>query len=273
MAVAIAWLLYVGASWLLAWNPADAGAYYDAAARLRSGDELYAPVHPEAHEAYRYAPWFALAWVPLTFLPRDVALHGWSLSMLAASVAAIWPLLRLRTHASITLSALLGAFLVETAMFGNAHPAVIALLVWTAGSRWLPIAVGIAASIKLVPIVFVIVWAGRREWRKVAVATAAAGMLAAPMLLFDLQHYVTTPGTGLLSLYRLSPLLWATTAAAAGAAAVLLAARRSPWAWTAVGVFAFLGPPRVALSYLAFLLVAVTMSLGEMRYATRQQLA
>jgi hypothetical protein len=256
MAVLIGYLGYTLASWFLAWNPADAGAYYDAAVRLTHGAPLYPAVNPEAHEVYRYAPWFAVAWIPLTALPRDLALHLWSLAMLGCSVAAVWPLLRSATWARVALAALAGQTLVETAMFGNAHPLVVALLVWTVGRRSFPVWVGVAASIKFVPLAFVLVWAGRREWAKAAVAVAVAAVLFAPMLLFDLSNYVTDPGTGLLSLYSLSPALWLAGALVAFGATVWLSVRGSRYAWVGAALLMFLGPPRVVLSYLAFLLVA-----------------
>jgi hypothetical protein len=259
MAVLLGYLGYTLASWFLAWDPADGGAYYDAAARLTHGQPLYPTVNPEAHEVYRYAPWFAVAWIPLTPLPREVALHAWSLAMLACAGAAVWPLLRRPTWARVALAALIGQTLAETAMFGNAHPMVVALLVWTASRRSFPAWVGVAASVKLVPLAFALVWAGRAQWSRAAVAVGVAALLFAPMLLFDLTSYPTDPGTGLLSLYAVSPPLWAALALACLAATVWLAARGSPYAWVAAAVLMFLGPPRVVTSYLGFLLVAVQL--------------
>jgi glycosyl transferase family 87 len=260
MAVLLGYLAYTLASWFLVWNPADGGAYYDAASRLAHGQPLYPPVNPEAHEVFRYAPWFAVVWIPLTLIPRDVALHGWSLAMLACAAAAVWPLLRRPTWARVALAALVGQTLVETAMFGNAHPLVVALLVWTAGRRAFPVWVGIVASLKLVPLGFALVWAARREWTRAAVAVGVAALLFAPMLLFDLSHYPTDPGTGLLSIYSVSPPLWAAIALAALATTLWLGARDSPWAWVAAAALMFLGPPRVVTSYLGFLLVAVQLA-------------
>lgn len=263
MAIALGWLGYTLASWFLAWNPADAGAYYGAAQRLVAGQTLYPAMNPEAHEVYRYAPWFAALWVPLTALPEPLVAHAWSLLMLAASAFAAWPVIRLGTPAAITLGALLGAFLAETAMFGNAHPLVVASLVWSIRSRSAPLWVGVATSLKLVPILFVLPWAGRREWRKVALAVGSAAILFAPMFLFDLSAYSTSPASGLLSLYAVSPVLWFVVAAATGIVAVYLAIRRSPYAWLAAAVLMFLGPPRVTTSYLSFILVAVVIMLEE----------
>lgn len=265
MAVCVGWLAYVAASWFLLWNPADAGAYYDAATRLRSGQELYVATDPEAHEVYRYAPWFAYAWIPLSYLPRDPVLHGWSLAMLACSAIAVWPILGFGTPAATALAALLGAFLVETAMFGNAHPLVVAILTLTATRSAFPIAVGVGTSLKLVPILFAGVWIGRRQWRPALIAVGAAVALWSQALLFDREDYVTDPGTGLLSLYAVSPVLWFGVASLSAAASLWLIVRRSPWAWVATALLMFVGPPRVVLSYMAFLAPAVllTASNGE----------
>lgn len=263
LAICLAWLGYVLASWLVAWNPADAGAYYDAAVRLAAGADLYAPMHPDAHEVYRYAPWFAAAWIPLTWLPRDVALHAWSLAMLACSAVAVWPLVRLGTHASVALGVLLGAFLAETSMFGNAHPAVVALLVAAAARPAMPIAVGVAASIKLVPLLFAAVWLARGAMRPTVLALATTAILWAPVLLFDLSGYELSPGTGLLSVYAASPVLWAVLAVASILGAAIAVIRGSRWTWVAVALVMFLAPPRVALSYLAFLAPAVLLTLRD----------
>ena len=267
MAILLGWLGYTLASWFIAWNPADGGAYYDAAIRLSHGQALYPAVNPEAHEVYRYAPWFAAAWIPLTVLPRDVALHVWSLAMLACSGLAVWPLLRRPSWSSVALAALAGQTLVETAMFGNAHPLVVALLVWTVGRRTFPAWVGVAASIKLVPLAFALVWVGRRDWLPAAIAVAVTGLLFAPMLLFGLDNYVTDPGTGLLSLYAVSPVLWIVVALSLVVVTLWLAIHDSPYAWIAAAVLMFLGPPRVVTSYLAFLIPGYLLAVRRPRAA------
>ena len=263
MAILVGWLAYTLASWFLAWNPADAGAYYDAASRLTHGEPLYPAVNPEAHEVFRYAPWFAVAWVPLTALPRDLVLHAWSLAMLGCSFLAVLPLLRRPTWTSVALAALVGQTLVETSMFGNAHPLAVALLVWTVGRRTFPAWVGVAASIKLVPLAFALVWVGRRDWLPAAVAVAVTVLLFAPMLLFGLDNYVTDPGTGLLSLYAVSPVLWIVVALTLVVVTLWLAVHDSPYAWIAAAVLMFLGPPRVVTSYLAFLVPGYLLAVRQ----------
>ncbi len=260
LAVSVAWLLYTLASWFLAWNPADAGAYYDAAERLRTGAPLYPAVSPEAHEVYRYAPWFAAAWIPITALPRDLALHAWSLLMLVASIVAVWPLLRRPSWTSVILAVLCAQVLVETAMFGNAHPLVVATLSLTITRRSGPFWVGVAISLKLVPLLFALVWLVRGEWRKALVAIGTAGVLWLPALAFDLSHYVVSPGTGLLSLYAVSPVLWLVGALVSAAWLGYALLTRSRFMWTSAAILMFLGPPRVATSYLAFLVPAVELT-------------
>ena len=268
-AIILGWLAYTLTSWFLAWNPADARAYYLAAERLRDGAALYPPMNPEAHEVYRYAPWFAVIFLPFTLLPLDVATHVWSLAMLGCALLAVVPVLRIGGRPAILLAALLGALLAETAMFGNAHPLVVAILSWTMASRWAPWAVGVSTSIKLVPILFILPWIRAGRLRDALVAVAAAAALFAPMLLFDLSGYVTTPGTGLVSIYAASPLLWGVCAAGALATLAWLTWRGSPYAYVAAAAAMFVVPPRVSTAYLAFLLPAVVAAMAHI--AARQR--
>lgn len=263
-AVALGWLAYTLASWFLAWNPADAGAYLGAAERLRHGQALYPAMNPEAHEVYRYAPWFAFAWIPASCLPSGLVAHAWSLLMLVAAAAAVVPLLRPPSRARIVLAAILGAFLAETAMFGNVHPLVVAILSWSIRRPSGPIWVGVAASLKLVPILFVAYWAAIGEWRKAATAGVVAAILLVPMLAFDLSHYTTDPGSGLVSLYAASPIAWAAVAFATGGATLWLLARRSQYAPVALAILMFLGPPRASTAYLAFLIPGVLLALDHL---------
>src|SRR5207248_1690343 len=68
-------------------------AYWNAAMRLRAGQPLYAPGLPTDSDLYRYAPWFAYAWVPLTYLPKGAVLVAWMGICLAAAIASVAPLL------------------------------------------------------------------------------------------------------------------------------------------------------------------------------------
>jgi hypothetical protein len=252
--VVLGWLAFTLTSWFITWKPEDANAYYLAAERLRDGGMLYPAMNPEAHEVFRYAPWFAVAWLPFTLLPMDFVSHAWSLAMLACSFLAVWPVARLGGRAAFILAALLLAPLAETAMFGNAHPLVVAVLTWTITRRSAAIWVGIATSVKLVPIFLAAGWLGLGRWRDALIATSVAVVLFAPMLLFDLSDYSTTPGSGLFSLYAVNPFLWLVVALASLGAIGWLAWRGSPYVYLAAGIGMFLIPPRVSTAYAAFLI-------------------
>jgi hypothetical protein len=96
--VALAVCIGFGLAFVIAnvrsWELEDAEAYWNAAMRLRDGSPLYVPVDPAADEtiAYRYAPWLAWLWVPLTFLPKLAVQVGWSAILLFAAAAAILPI-------------------------------------------------------------------------------------------------------------------------------------------------------------------------------------
>jgi alpha-1,2-mannosyltransferase len=262
--IALGWLAYTLTSWFLAWNPADARAYYLAAERLRDGAALYPAVNPEAHEVFRYAPWFAVAWLPMTLLPIDVATHAWSLAMLACAFAAAIPVVQLGGRSAAVLAALMVALLAETAMLGNAQPLVVALHSWTSLRPSAGVWVGVAASMKLAPILFVAGWVADGRWRQALIALATMALLFAPMLAFDLSNYVTSPGTGLLSVYAASPALWAALAVASLGVVAWLAVRRSPAVFAAAGIAMFLVPPRVSTAYLAFVLPGLIATVAAM---------
>src|SRR5687768_950124 len=57
------------------WTLEDMHVYLAAAHRLRDGEALYSTTNPLA--AFQYAPWFAAAWVPFTFLPETVVSVIW----------------------------------------------------------------------------------------------------------------------------------------------------------------------------------------------------
>ncbi len=71
----------------------DVAAYWNAAERLRDGQPLYVAGPPNASDLYRYAPWFAVAWIPLTYLPHDAVVAAWVGLMIAAALASTVPLL------------------------------------------------------------------------------------------------------------------------------------------------------------------------------------
>jgi hypothetical protein len=236
------------------WELEDADAYWNAALRLRDGADLYPPLADAgAPDVYRYAPWLAWLWVPLTFLPKIVVQVGWSALLVAAIGIALAPLLRMRTMAAICLAALLGGLLVRTASTGNVHALLIAALVYGAPRRSGPIWVGVAASLKFVPLGYALVCAGRREWSRAAITIAVTAILLGPALLYDLTDYPTAAGDSLSLLSLAGPLPWAVVALTLAAAAVVLA--RTRFAWVAASTAVLAAIPRLDLYGLTYLLV------------------
>lgn len=240
---------------LRSWNLEDAEAYWNAAMRLRHGLDLYVPVMAGADEtvAYRYAPWLAWAWVPLTYLPKWLVQVGWSGALIGGSIVVLTPLLRVPSWPALCLAFLLGGLLLRTASTGNVHALMLAGLVWGIRRRSGPLWVGLAASLKIVPILYVLVYAGRREWWSAAISIAVAGVLWAPGLLYNVSAYPVEPGESfsLLSLVGLP--LWLTVAGLSSVIAFALA--RGRYAWLSASVAAIAAVPRLALYDLTYLAV------------------
>lgn len=239
------------------WELEDADAYWNAALRVRDGLPLYIPVNPAADEmtAFRYAPWFAWLWVPLTLLPKDVVQVGWSLLLIGATAVAIFPLTQQRTVAAICLAALLGGLLVRSASTGNVHALLVAGLVHGVPRRSGPIWIGIAASLKIAPIAYAMVYAGRREWGRAALCVAVAAILFAPAFLYDLRGYPSDPGDSLSMLSIAGPVAWAALAVVALVVAFALARSRAAWGAASVAVLSLI--PRLELYSLTYLLVGL----------------
>ncbi len=231
------------------WTLSDAAAYWNAALRLREGLPLYPLLaNVDASEVYRYAPWLAWATVPVTWLPVQVAGALWSALLLAASAVALVPMVRAQAW---FLVALFAPILVGISAVGNVQPLLIAALVWTVERRSGPAWIGVAASLKIFPILFAAVYLGRREWTRAAVALAVAAALWAPALLYDLRGYATDAGQA-ASLFAV-PVLWALVVGAGFVITLRLA--RSRFAWLAAGVDVVLALPRLFIYDVTFLMV------------------
>jgi hypothetical protein len=248
-----------------AWEIPDIGAYWNAALRLREGGPLYPPVTDvNASDVYRYAPWFAAAWIPLTYLPRPVVDAAWSVVLLAASAAVVLAALRARSRAALAFTVLIGSFLVLIASRGNVQPLMVAALAFGVERRSGPLWIALCASLKATPILFVIVYVARGEWGRAAATIVLTVVLVAPMLLFDLAGYTTSPGSS-QSLYGISPLLFAVVAASSVLVAGYVAWRHRPWAWLAASVAVILCLPRAFTYELTFLFVGLVPAIEAWR--------
>jgi hypothetical protein len=199
---------------------------------------------PAHLHAYGYAPWFAALLIPATVLPTPLLVASWHAALAMASAAALWPAVRTRTLVGALLAALVAPFLFHAVWIGHYEPLLVALLVWALPTRWGAVAIGIAASIKITPLVLTVRFAGRGEWGKVIVAGALAAALWAPALLMGFDGWRF--GIGLtLSPLGYEPLLWLLLALTAVALAWRLAP--SPLGWSAASVAWLAVMPRMLL--------------------------
>lgn len=253
--VALAVIIGIGFNhvwWSVAdWHLDDMNAYWDAGVRLRQGGELFPPVADVlASEVYRYSPWFAWLWVPITLLPRELVNVAWSVVLLAASVAAVVPMARRGAWVGV---AFFLPILIGISAGGNVHALLIAALVLGVERRSGPLWIGIAASLKLFPILFALTYLGRRQWGRAAATALIAGILLAPFALYDLTNYVTTAG-GAALLWDW-PLVYVAAVGASIVGALALARTRHGWLASAVAVV--LAVPRSFLYDVTWVMVGV----------------
>jgi len=232
----------------------DMDAYWEAAERLRNGDPLYRPGIETDSDLYRYAPWFAVAWIPLTYLPKDAVLLGWMGVCVAAAIASVAPLAREGLVGWAALIFIL-PFQLEGAAFGNVQPLLVLMLLWGAPRRTGPLWIALGASLKGAPLVLAAVYAGRGEWNRVAWTVGLTAILVVPMLLFDLSTYSTEVGSGQLSPMQWSPVAWGVVALAAIGVTYRLADTR--YAWLAGSVATMLALPRFLLYQVSFVVIGL----------------
>lgn len=261
--VALAVIIGIGINhiyWSIAdWHLKDMNAYWDAAVRLRDGHPLFPlAIDIEASEVYRYSPWFAWLWMPLTYLPRMVVNVGWSAILLAASAAAVSPLVRMRAWVGV---AFFLPVLIGISAGGNAQALLIAALVLGVERRSGPVWIALAASLKLFPFLFVLTYLGRREWWRAAATTLLTILFTAPFLLYDLSWYVTDAG-GAALLWRWLPLY---AVALVGAAIASIAYARTDYGWLASSTAVALALPRFFLYDITYLMIGLPRHPGSNR--------
>lgn len=235
------------------WWSQDTDAYWNAALRLRHGQPLYPPLaNPDASDTYRYAPWFSLLWVPLTYLPQVAVYAAWTAVLLASAVACVWVVVRRISAAGVLLGMVVGSLLIPAAASGNVQPLLLATLALGVERRSGPAWIALAASLKAAPLLLVAVYLGRREWGRAAAALALALVLVAPMLAFDLTHYPTQTAAAAGPLPE-----WLALALAVVATAFAVPLARTRYGWLSAAVAVMLAIPRWSYYQPSFLLLGL----------------
>lgn len=236
----------------------DTEAYWNAAMRLREGQPLYPDLGGiEAQftgSTYVYSPWFAFAWMPLTYLPHPLAIGLW---VGALSIAGAWLVWQLRERWWAAL--FLGVLIFDSISEGNVQTLLVAGVVWGIERRSGPVWIALAASLKAFPLLLVLVYVRRREWTRVAWTVLLTILFTLPTWFFDLSHYPFTTSRaplfgplwipvalGLIAYAALwVPRTWDRLAAAAAVIAVMPRFWMYDLTWLAVGLADRVGADRV----------------------------
>lgn len=239
------------------WPLGDLDVYLAAAQRLLDGQPLYV-AGDVAVNSYWYAPWYAVAWTPLTFLPRDVVAVGWSAVLLAASAIVAWRLAGMGRR-GIALALLVGPPLFAVSAGGNVQALMVLGLLIGFHRPWGPVAVAVAASMKVAPILLVGAYVARREWGRAAVSTALAALLMAPSLPMGILD-AGVRSEAAPSLLGISPILFGAVVAAA-VVGIFLVPRRHALATAAVA--AVLALPRLFVYDISLVAIGVASKPGD----------
>ena len=211
------------------WPMGDLEIYLAAAERLRAGEPLYQATEP--YLAYWYAPWFALAWVPLTYAPHELVAIGWGAALLSATAGVGWVLWRMGTHAARLLAVLTVPALFAVSAGGNVQAIMVLALIVGMHRRSGPLWVAAAASLKFTPVLFVLVYLARGEWGRALVAGGLSAALIVPAFMLGLPLGATGEWSeSAPSLIAWGPWVYVAAVGACGLIAILGPVRTAPLA-------------------------------------------
>lgn len=228
---------------------ADVRAYYDAATRLNQGLPLY-PAHADtnAAEFYRYPPLLAIAFRPLaavlSFQAAALAWEAVTLAAFALTLRRLWG-----RPGLVRTVAILAWPIAWSLSLGQAQ--VVVTLLTTVAS---PLAIALAGQLKLFPVLVALYFVGNRDWRWLrrflgwSLALVALQVVLEPRGSLDFLAVTNLAQVGQvnnLSVYAVSPVLWA--AACLVGAVVTLRLAPTRWGWLAASVFAVVATPRLLL--------------------------
>jgi hypothetical protein len=203
---------------------------YQAAQRLRAGETLYR--QEDGHYQFKYPPFSALLYVPVSFLPADPAKAVWFILVLSCSILVFYlslvlvrPTGRSVWVLSLFTSLMLAKFFLREIQLGQINALITSLLLvmlallakneespasaardGLAGAVW-----GISWALKPYTAIFLPYWILKGKW-KTLLAGVIAGALAfmGPALYYGLEGNLVVHREWIHSLSRSTPLLLTT---------------------------------------------------------------
>lgn len=237
----------------------DLDVYRTASLNLLHHGDPYIYTGTSGVGSFRYAPWFAVLFMPWAVLPRELAMLAWIPLMFVISLIPITDVTRTYGLRGWAFAALMQILFIGNVAAGNIQPVLITALYFGLHTRWGPAIVGIVASLKIAPILFILPWIARREWQKVSIAVGVFVVLLAPAAIFERPPVMYE--AGMFSLIDISPVVWIGVVLVTVAVAYRLGQTR--WAWVAAGAAVIAAFPRVLNLDFSFLLPAVRRSHEE----------
>jgi hypothetical protein len=237
---------------------ADVHAYYDAGTRLNAGLALYdQPATTNDNEFYRYPPLLAIVFRPLALLPFEAAAGIWE-AFLVVCLAVTVARLGLNRRTLLVLGMLALPTLWSLAV---GQTQIVVTLLMAFGS---PVALALAAHLKIFPALAAIWWLGRRDVRSFAWFVAWVAAIGVVQLVLEPAGTLAFPSSlGLeqvgnvenRSLYAYSPIAWAVAVVAGTVVAWRLAPTR--YGWAAAVALSVLATPRLLIYQLSTLVAAL----------------
>jgi alpha-1,2-mannosyltransferase len=203
-AAAVILLAYLVLRLATPFTASDLMVYRDEGAAVRHGQDLYGSLFGLAgHSHATYPPFAAVGFVPLSYLPPHLVVLAALLANLALLGVAVRLSFRLagraatNTEAGLAAAVLLWAEPVFTTLrYGQVNLLLLVLVLWdfVPGRRNRGVAIGIAAGLKVTPLIFVayLVLTGRwRAARRAALAFAATIAATLGLLPHDTWRFWT----------------------------------------------------------------------------------